>query len=598
MRFQRVSKAVALGAVLALSITACSPGGTDAPEPGEATETQNGGGTEATTTGLADLGDITTKDDTISVSVGAPEFISYNGFTPQTYSTYNSAITDRMFVGFSYFGTDGQVYPNEELGTFEKVSDDPLTVEYTINEDAVWSDGTPITVADAVLAWAVQNTNLSDGDSPLFNSVSQDLGDTVPNGPEGDASGKTFSVVFTDPDPDWQIQTWMLHPAHVVAEQGGLSLDEFVEAARSGDSDALKDAAEFWNTGWVTDPGTLPDEELMPVSGPYKLSSWQAGESVTIEANEAYYGTPAATKNITFRFSADNTMVQSLQNQDLNVIAPQPTVDTLTQLEALGDAVVIHQGDTLTWEHLDFNFVDGNVMNSLELRTAFAKCVPRQDIVDNLIKPLNPDAQVMNAREVFPFQENYEEVVAAAYDGRFDEVDIEGAKTILEEQDAVGTEVRIGYSAPNERRTNQVAQIKSSCDEAGFNIVDAGDPQFFAPGGTQERGDYEVALFAWAGSGQIASGQNIYSTGKPQNYGQFSNEAVDAEWATLAASLDPAVHLEQIKKIEKLLWDELYGIPVFAHPGLDASSSDIENVRFTATQNGIVWNAEQWLRAE
>lgn len=598
MRFQRVSKAVALGAVLALSITACSPGGSEAPEAGETTGTQNGGGTEATTTGLADLGDITTKDDTISVSVGAPEFISYNGFTPQTYSTYNSAITDRMFAGFSYFGTDGAIYPNEDLGSYEKISDDPLTIEYTIADNAQWSDGTPITVADAVLAWAVQNTNLADGDTPLFNSVSQDLGNTVPKGPEGEATGKTFTVTFTDPDPDWQIQTWMLHPAHVVADKGGMSTDEFVEAVRNGDTDALKDAAEFWNTGWNTDPGTLPEADMMPVSGPYKLGSWQAGESVTIEANENYYGTPAATKNITFRFSADNTMVQSLQNQDLNVIAPQPTVDTLTQLEALGDAVTIHQGDTLTWEHLDFNFVEGNAMTNLELRKAFAMCVPRQEIVDNLIKPLNPEANVMNAREVFPFQENYEEVVAAAYDGRYDQVDIEGAKAILEEQDAVGTKVRIGYSSPNERRTNQVAQIKSSCDQAGFEVEDAGDPQFFAPGGTQERGDYEVALFAWAGSGQISSGQNIYATGKPQNYGEFSNAQVDEAWETLAGSLDPAVHLEQVKKIEKLLWDELYGIPIFAHPGLDASSTDIENVRFTATQNGIVWNAEQWLRAE
>ncbi|MGN0126286.1 MAG: ABC transporter family substrate-binding protein, partial [Glutamicibacter soli] len=132
----------------------------------------------------------------------------------------------------------------------------------------------------------------------------------------------------------------------------------------------------------------------------------------------------------------------------------------------------------------------------------------------------------------------------------------------------------------------------------GFEIVDAGDPKFFAPGGTQERGDYEVALFAWAGSGQITSGQNIYATGKPQNYGKYSNAEVDAAWETLATSLDPAVHAEQTKKIEKLLWDDLFGIPMFAHPGLSASGADIQNVRHTATQNGIVWNAEQWMRAE
>src|SRR5699024_12086767 len=64
--------------------------------------------------------------------------------------------------------------------------------------------------------------------------------------------------------------------------------------------------------------------------------------------------------------------------------SPQPTVDTLAQLENLGDAVAIQKGDTLTWEHLDFNFAEGNAMTNLELRKAFAMCVPRQQIVDNL----------------------------------------------------------------------------------------------------------------------------------------------------------------------------------------------------------------------
>ena len=134
MRFQRVSKAVAVGAALALALSACAPGGGDTGA--DASKDANAGGgngsAEAANSGKADLGDITTADDTINVTVGAPEFISYNGFTPNTYSTYNSAIVDRMFAGFSYFGTDGTLYPNEALGSYEKVSDDPLTIKYTI----------------------------------------------------------------------------------------------------------------------------------------------------------------------------------------------------------------------------------------------------------------------------------------------------------------------------------------------------------------------------------------------------------------------------------------------------------------------------------
>ena len=37
-----------------------------------------------------------------------------------------------------------------------------------------------------------------------------------------------------------------------------------------------------------------------------------------------------------------------------------------------------------------------------------------EKIVDTLIKPISPDSVVMNAREVFPFQDNYDAVVAAA----------------------------------------------------------------------------------------------------------------------------------------------------------------------------------------
>ena len=229
-------------------------------------------------------------------------------------------------------------------------------------------------------------------------------------------------------------------------------------------------------------------------------------------------------------------------------------------------------------------------------------CVPRQHIVDSLIKDLNPEAVVANAREVLPFQQGYDDLIGESYDGQYDEVDIEGAKAILEEQDAVGTSVRIGYNSPNPRRTDTVAAIKASCDEAGFEIEDNGTSTFFAPGGEQEKGDYEVALFAWAASGQIASGANIYQTqegGKgQQNFNGYSNPEVDEAWDRLSSTLDEEVHAEERAIIEKHLWDDLHGIPLYAHPGIAASNSNLMNVRPTSTQNQLFWNMEQWQRAE
>ncbi|MGC8015894.1 hypothetical protein ACP3V9_24235, partial [Salmonella enterica] len=89
----------------------------------------------------ADLGDDwETLDDEISVSLGDTEFTSYNGLTPETYNVYNSTVTNHLFGSFGYWGTDNVFYPDEEWGTYEVVGEDPLTVEYTINDEVQWSD--------------------------------------------------------------------------------------------------------------------------------------------------------------------------------------------------------------------------------------------------------------------------------------------------------------------------------------------------------------------------------------------------------------------------------------------------------------------------
>ncbi|WP_084039367.1 ABC transporter family substrate-binding protein [Demequina sp. NBRC 110053] len=542
------------------------------------------------------------NDDTILISVGEDEWAGYNNMTPDTYSTYNSVVNDRVRETFTYFDEESAIQINEEFGNVELISEDPMVVEYTIAEDAVWSDGTPITYDDALLTWAAQK--FADGENEdgtpvqLFNHVGGlDYGERVPAGPQGEPGGKTFTVEYTNPFPDYLLTTVIDLPAHVAAEQSGVSLEDMAAAIAAEDIEALRPVAEFWNTGWLSPvPGELPDPSIALSSGPYTYGSWEAGQSITLVPNENWWGTPPATGNLTFRFAAADTHVQALQNGDLNVIEPQATVDTLSQLEAIGDAVTVGTYDTLIWEHLDINFKEGAALaESQELREAFAMCVPRQLIVDNLIAPMNPEAGIMNAREVFPFQENYEEIVSASYDGRYDEVDIEGAAAKIAEAGVTEpVQVRIGYNTPNPRRTDIVALIKDSCDQAGFEIVDNGNADFF--GVDLTAGDFDVALYAWSGSGQIASGQNIYASDGAQNVTGYVNEDVDAAWDALTSTLDPEVQKEQTIIIEGLLWDTLFGIPLFAHPGVAAWDSTIQGVVPTPSQSGIVWNAEEWVR--
>ena len=618
MKYTKLSAAAALAAGSALILSACAPGGGNAGDSSSSGSAASQGGdsgagnviegdkgqkltAEASGPELADLGDVETQDGSIAYSVGADDFLSYNGLQSNTYTTYNSAVVDRMFSSFWYFGTDGSIIPNKDFGTYEKTSDDPLTVKYTISDDAKWSDGTPVTAGDFIFHWAANNDTVKaeGSETPLFDSISFEQGKYIPEAPEGEADGKEFTVTYPEPYADWEILISTALPAHIVAKEAGMSFEELVTAAKEKDVEALTPAAEFWNDGWDFSPGELPDASLVPSMGPYKFKDggWQAGQSITLEANPEYWGTPPATKELVLRFADPKTHVQALQNGDLDVIEPQATVDTLQQLEGLGDDVNVQTGDQLTWEHVDYNRGEGSVFaDSPELREAFALCLPRQQIVDNLIKPIYADAQVMNLREVFPFQDKYQEVVDEAYPKEMDEPNIEKAKELVEKSGVSKPTVRLGYQAGNQRRTETVALIKSSCDQAGFDVQDANSPVFFKE--VMPAGDYDAALYAWAGSGQKASGANIYQSDGAQNQQSYNNPEVDAAWDKLATSLDENEQLEQVKTIEKLLWEDFQAIPLYAHPGLVGHKADVANVRDTAAQSGALWNVEQWVRVQ
>ena len=617
MKYTKLSAAAALAAGSALILSACAPGGGNAGESSNGSGASQGGDSgagnviegdkgqkltaEASGPEMADLGDVKTQDGSIAYSVGADDFLSYNGLQSNTYTTYNSAVADRMFSSFWYFGTDGSIIPDKDFGTYEKTSDDPLTVKYTISDDAKWSDGTPVTAGDFIVHWAANNDTIKaeGAETPLFDSISFEQGKYIPEAPEGEADGKEFTVTYPEPYADWEILISTALPAHIVAKEAGMSFEELVTAAKEKDVEALTPAAEFWNDGWDFSPGELPDASLVPSMGPYKFKDggWQAGQSITLEANPEYWGTPPATKELVLRFADPKTHVQALQNGDLDVIEPQATVDTLQQLEGLGEDVNVQTGDQLTWEHVDYNRGEGSVFaDSPELREAFALCLPRQQIVDNLIKPIYADAQVMNLREVFPFQDKYQEVVDEAYPKEMDEPNIEKAKELVEKSGVSKPTVRLGYQAGNQRRTETVALIKSSCDQAGFDVQDANSPVFFKE--VMPAGDYDAALYAWAGSGQKASGANIYQSDGAQNQQSYNNPEVDAAWDKLATSLDENEQLEQVKTIEKLLWEDFQAIPLYAHPGLVGHKADVANVRDTAAQSGALWNVEQWVRVQ
>ncbi|SEF17663.1 ABC transporter family substrate-binding protein [Jiangella alba] len=529
------------------------------------------------------------------------EFTSYNGNSETGNGTWNTFVLNGVLDGFWDFGPQGEIVRNEAFGTYEVTSEDPLTVRYTFAENAVWSDGEPIDCDDLLLEWATQSGQYmtdqvgEDGQPiPLF-AVPGTTGYDLVAKPTCQPGDKEVEYVYSEPFADWEVVTnSSMLPAHVAAEQAGMTAEDLVTAIQNDDMAALTPVAEFWNTGWDMGPGALLDQAVIPASGPYTIDSWEAGQSLTLVANENYYGDPPATDTIVIRFIQQDQQVQALANGEVDVIAPQVSVDLVQALEGLGDQVTMITGDEMTWEHLDFNQTEGAVFADPNLRQAFAMCVPRQQIVENLIQPANPEAVVMNLREIFPWDPTYDQVVGEAYDGQFDEPDIEGAKALIDAAGAAGTQIRVLRSDPNPRRADTVAAIKASCDQAGFEIVDTPTPDLGA--GIVDVTSYEVALFAWAGSGVMSSGASLYRTNEGQNPYGYSNPDVDAAWTELIVTVDEDRQTELLTEIETNLWNDLFSIPLYAHPGVTAHNPAIEGVQQNAAQTQVSFNMEEWSR--
>ena len=103
------------------------------------------------------------------------------------------------------------------------------------------------------------------------------------------------------------------------------------------------------------------------------------------------------------------------------MFSPQVTTDVVKAAEKVED-VEIETGVEGTYEHFDLVMNNkgpfdpatygGDKAKALKVRQAFLAGIPRQEIVDKLIKPINPEAEVRNSFLRTAGTPGYDEIVA------------------------------------------------------------------------------------------------------------------------------------------------------------------------------------------
>lgn len=521
---------------------------------------------------------------------------SYNGGTAVGASSGSAALFSRVLTGFFYTGPEGQPVADTDVGTAKEVPGESQTIQYRLNPDGVYSDGVPTSCDDLVLTWAARSGRFQRPDgTPQFDSAST-AGYADIERVDCQPGSKDATVVFR---PGRWYQPWRtlfaageLMPAHVAARVA--DVPNAVSAVQNAEPDAIARLADFWNTGWNFGSGDI-DLTRFPSSGPYRVESFSAEDGLVLVANERWWGNAAETGRIVV-FDKTSDLKQKVSDNAVGVLdigmnsVPELNLDGFTVANVPGRGA----------EQLVLS--TGGVFASAEARRAFALCVPRQALYDELGKAADLPGTGLGEGPLNSLITQQDSLFYGATTGaaeRYRGSDVPGATAALAAAGTPNPTVRIGYLTPDDRRAKTVAKITEACRAAGITVVDAGAPDFRPSALTEGAVDAVLAGTASA-PGPAGSMTGVFATSalRPVNgldFGRFGNGRYDAITDQLAADDNSAAQLGLRTEAENLLWAEMPSIPLFATPRTIAFGAGLHNGVAGPTQGGTGWNMDRWV---
>ncbi len=507
--------------------------------------------------------------------------VSYNTNTVVGAASAGAQAFARTLTGFSYHGPDGQVVADRDFGTISVVSGAPLVLDYQIADDAVYSDGKPVTCDDLVLTWAAQS-----GRHPEFDAASQagyvDIAniDCMPGKKKARVS---FAPDRSVVDYNQLFTATSMMPSHVIADQ--LNVD--VTAALLGnDAPRVQQIAKLWNTLWDLKPGI--DLKRFPSSGPYKIESVLEGGAVVLVANDRWWGRKAITKRVTV-WPQGPDIQDRVNNRSVDVVdvatgssGALATPDNYERSEAPSDGI----------EQLIF--APRGPLALANVRRAFALCTPRDTIAHDAGVP------IANSRLNPATDDAVTAGDGAKESAQFNKADPGAARDALGA--AAPVVMRIGYQGPNARLAVTVGVITKSCAGAGISVsnvtLDTSGPQALKDG----KIDALLASTGGAtGSGSTgSSAMDAYDlhSGNGNNLSGYTNPQVDGVIAGLAVSADPAERVRLLAEAAPVLWGDMPTLPLYRQQRTLLMSKKTYAVSENPTRWGAGWNMDRWALVE
>lgn len=478
--------------------------------------------------------------------------------TTQTTDKNTFTMVQHLFEGLTRF--DETTTPVPGIAKTIDVSEDGKEYNFTLREDAKWSNGETITAHDFEYAWKrLLSPDTQGPNAYLLDNVVNGL--AVRNGekPVDEVGFKAtsdteFKVTLENPQPSFLSVLaigWLAPQQQAYVEKTG--------AAYGTNSDSL-----LYN-------------------GAFVLTNWDGtSDTWTLEKNKEYYDQEAVKlEEVSVQtLKEENTGISLFEGGDLDLV--RISGQNVAQYSNLDGYVTFND---VANSFLDFNKKEGSPLANFDLRKAIALAIDKEALTESVLadgsKPLNglvPAGLDSNPET----NEDYRK-----YSGDHVTYNVDEAKKHWKQaQKEVGEKLEVNLLAADTDQGKKVSEyIQSQLEEnlPGLKINVNLQPSNNVNQSRREK-NYEISLSGWiAGSSEIDSYFNLYVTNSSYNYGNYNNkEYTDlvVKAKTVDAN-DSNKQFEDYKKAEEILLEQDSAhVPVYQSASNYLVNPKIKNVEY------------------
>lgn len=430
----------------------------------------------------------------------------------------------------------------------------PFAVVVELRDDAVWSDGTPITAADLRFTWRAVTV-------PRSRLIARDGYDRIAD--VQIQSERRARIVFDEPFRRWRdlfSAGLGVLPAHALAGR-----------------DAARELRRTWRVS----------------GGPFVVERWRPGLEIAFRRNPRAWGGAPTLERLTVRFVPNPTTALALfRRGDADALVAYQGIDFARRARLTGGArVTSDTGATVAVLLLN---VRAGPLAATRVRRALGRVLDRRRIEIGIVRD---EGEPLDG--LLPGSPNLQRPVVGA------RPDVAGARRLLARAgwrgDGVrtreGVPLRITVALPRDddlpRRVARAARVQA--ERAGFDLVPVAlDPDRlwsdWLPGSRME-----AALVIWRDPPSGSLGARFGSGRTPPtgiNYSRVTDRTLDRRLDAFDRAIE--VPAQDAAAAQERLADVAPAVPLYAVTVSVVTSARIAGARAAAAADGPLWNAHEW----